>query len=306
VTTPNWSLIAAARESKRALPAARVASILAGADLDAELGAFSRRGYRFERSESGALRFAAWPRRLFAEEITTDLGADLVGRRVELHWKVTSTSDMARDAAARGREGRVILAEEQEAGRGRFGRRWLAPRFSSLLFSVPLRAPEGSGGPEGLMLAGAVAVAEAVDETLGVEALIRWPNDVFVDERKVAGVLVEGFQAGGERWFVTGVGVNVNFDGAMPQAIRRTAASLDEFAGRVDRALLLRAILRRLDFWWDVLKAGDMPRLSERWRALSSIIGRFIDVESGGKRFRGRVVDLDAHCGLVLRRDARL
>jgi len=303
MTDPNWLLVTTAKESKRALSAARVKSILKGADLDAQLAAFARRGYHFERTDSNGLRIVAWPRRLFAEEIACGLGTETVGRRIEVHWKVPSTNDLARAQAARGREGTVVFTEEQTAGRGRFGRVWRAGKFSSLLFSSALLSPGGTVGTEGLMLAGAVAAAEAIRETSSLDAQIRWPNDVVVEEHKVCGVLVESLSAAdGDRWLVVGTGVNVNADeDSFAGELRNIAGSLSMFAGReIDRALLAREILRRLDFWWEVLKAGDTTRLGGKWRWLSSILGKFITVKSGGRKHFGRVVDLDAHFGLVL------
>jgi len=302
VKKPNWSLVTTAKEAGGAITAARLARIIGDGDLEEELGAFSRRGYHFEGTTGGGLHLAGWPRRLFAEEISHGLGTDLVGRRVEVHWRVGSTYDLARAEARRGREGTAIFTEEQTAGRGRFGRVWRAAKFSSLLFSVALHSPGQSVAAEGLMLAGAVAVAEATDETLGVQAKIRWPNDVLVEGKKVCGVLVEGLApAGGDRWLIAGVGVNCNSESPLPADIRETAAALSQFTdGPVDRALLARAILRRLDWWWEVLKAGESARLTERWRALSGILGEFVTLECRGRRHRGRVVDLDAHFGLVL------
>lgn len=299
---PNWTLVTAAREAAGTLHPSTVRRILDGGDLDDELAAFSRRGYHFKVSPKGGVKLVDWPRRLFAEEIRTDLGTETVGRRVEVHWRVSSTSDLARDDARRGREGVVHLAEEQARGRGRFGRVWRAGRFTSLLFSTALMPPDKRIEARGLMLAGAVAVAEALRETLGLSAEIRWPNDVLVEGRKVSGVLVEGFSGKGGRWLVVGTGVNVNIaEGDFPQELQRSAGSLSIFAGRrVDRALVVRAILRRSDFWWELLKADGYQRLSDTWRSLSSILGRFITLRSAGRNYRGRVVDLDARFGLVL------
>ena len=300
---PNWSIVTAAKEAGGRLTRSRLEKILDGGDLAEEIAAFTRRGYHFETTRRGTLEITGSPKRLFAEEIAHDLATEVVGRRVETHWSVASTNDLARREAKRGREGTAIFAEEQTAGRGRFGRRWTAPKYSSLLFSVALHSGSAAVEPCALALAGAVAVAEAVAQSCGVEANIRWPNDVLIEGRKVSGVLIENI--GGDDdgpWFVAGVGVNVNLPpGAMPPRLRTTAAGVSDFTGgEVDRALLARAILRRLDFWWEVMKAGESERLMRAWRRFSDILGRFITVESRGKRHRGRVVDLDGRYGLVL------
>ncbi len=300
---PNWSLVVSAKESGGGIAPQRLEKIVAGGNLDDEIAALARRGYHFEKTPDGGLEITGWPRRLFAEEIAYGLSTSVVGRRVEVHWVVSSTNDLARAESARGREGAAIFAEEQTTGRGRFGRTWRAPKYSSLLLSVALACPGADVEAEGVMLAGAVAVAEAICETTALTAEIRWPNDVLVEGKKVSGILVEGLApASGQRWLVVGAGVNVNVEEEeFPAQIRDTAGSLSRFAGRrVDRALLARAVLRRLDFWWEILRAGQIGRVSDAWRAKSSILGTFITVESAGGRHTGRVVDLDHHFGLVL------
>jgi len=303
VTKLNWSLVAAARDGGGRITPAKLKAVLAGADLESETAAFAGRGYKFSLTPRGSLQLVEWPNRLFAEEIAHELRTDVVGKRVETHWSTTSTNDLAKNEAARRREGTAVFAEEQTAGRGRFGRRWTAPKFSALLFSMALHGALKEPAAEALALAGAAAVAEAIDETYRLPARIRWPNDVLIEERKVSGVLVENIGADADgRWFVIGIGVNVNVAReAFSPELRDTAASISEFiCGRADRALIARAILRRLDFWWEMLKAGQLQRLSETCRRLSALMGRFVTVESGGKRYTGRVVDLDQQYGLVL------
>ena len=128
MTKPNWSLVTRAKESGGTIRPAGLRAVLAGADLDAELAAFSRRGYHFSRTSDGGLELTGWPRRLFAEEIAAEIATETVGRRVEVHWRAPSTNDLARREAERGREGTAIFTEEQTAGRGRFGRVWRAAK----------------------------------------------------------------------------------------------------------------------------------------------------------------------------------
>ncbi len=299
----DWSLVTAARESGGRVTQSQLAALGLDEGLEETISALSRLGYHFTTTARGTLVLEAWPRRIFSEEIAHALKTDVIGRKVETHWSATSTNDLARSEAAKRREGTVIFAEEQTKGRGRFGRVWSAPRFSSLLFSVAVSCESLPLPADALALAGAVAVAEAIASVTHLRALIRWPNDVLIDDRKVSGILVEDLGAGKDgRWLVMGVGVNVNIDPAgMPPEIARTAGSLLQCLARtVDRALLARAILRRLDMWWEAVKAGDAARLSENCRRLSSILGTFVTLESGGKRHSGRVVDIDVEHGLVL------
>ncbi|HSS81955.1 MAG TPA: biotin--[acetyl-CoA-carboxylase] ligase [Gaiellaceae bacterium] len=146
-------------------------------------------------------------------------------------------------------EGALVTADEQTAGRGRLGRRWLAPAGTSLLCSLQLRpAVESERLPE-LTGVAALACLEAIAALTGLEPVLKFPNDVLVDERKVAGVLAEAR----EERVVLGIGVNVNVTAEeLPQEVDRPATSLLVETGReVDRAELLADLLERLERRYD-------------------------------------------------------
>jgi BirA family transcriptional regulator, biotin operon repressor / biotin---[acetyl-CoA-carboxylase] ligase len=135
------------------------------------------------------------------------------------HRTTDSTNARARELAAAGApHGTLVTADEQTAGRGRQGRTWLAAPGEALLMSVVIREPRPT-----LPLAAAVAVAEALDELVAAGARIKWPNDVWIDGRKVAGILVEGRPQ--EGWAVLGIGVNVGAR-EFPAELAGTATSL--------------------------------------------------------------------------------
>lgn len=152
-----------------------------------------------------------------------------------------STQELLRDAALP--EGAVAVAEHQTTGRGRLGRRWEDAPGSSLLFSVLLR-PQRDEVPQ-LSLVAALATAEAIEAVAGLETQVKWPNDVLVDGRKVAGILLERV----ERAVVAGIGVNVGQEaGDLPAGTRTPAGSLRAASGRShDRGHLLAELLRRLE-----------------------------------------------------------
>jgi BirA family biotin operon repressor/biotin-[acetyl-CoA-carboxylase] ligase len=148
----------------------------------------------------------------------------LVLGRPHRHFRATdSTNARAKELAAAGAPGGlVVTADEQRAGRGRQGRSWFGPPGSSLLYSVLLRPFEGDPL---LALAVPVAVCEAAEAVAPVRCQLKWPNDVWIDERKVAGILVEAHPDDG--WAVIGIGVNVAVpEGAFPEELRETATSL--------------------------------------------------------------------------------
>ncbi|MEO6496070.1 MAG: biotin--[acetyl-CoA-carboxylase] ligase [Solirubrobacteraceae bacterium] len=181
-----------------------------------------------------------------------------------LHLRVTdSTSERAKALAARAPHGLLVTAAEQTAGHGRQGRVWTAPAGEGLLMSLVLR-----DWPELLPLAAAVAVAEAV----GPEAWIKWPNDILVAERKVAGILVEGRPQ--EGWAVLGIGVNV--------AVREFPAELLDIAGSLGGAPAdVEAFLARLLGNLEAGLAAPPERTITTWRRRDALRGRSITWDAG-------------------------
>ena len=188
--------------------------------------------------------------------------------RVEWYSTLDSTNRHALDAARAGApDGLVVVADEQTAGRGRLGRTWEAPPGSSLLVSVLLRRP---GDPSRAVMAAGVALAGAVADAAGVATGLKWPNDLVVDDRKLAGLLAE---AEGDA-LVVGAGCNVNWD-AFPEELAATATACNLEAGRpVDRDALLDAFL---DHFAAALAAGD--GVVDRYRARLVTLGRSVRVE---------------------------
>jgi BirA family biotin operon repressor/biotin-[acetyl-CoA-carboxylase] ligase len=202
-----------------------------------------------------------------------------------VHFRLTdSTNARARELAGRGApHGTVVTATEQSAGRGRQGRAWSAPAGRALLCSIVIRDP-----PRLLPLAAGVAVAEVI----GPAAQIKWPNDVLVDGRKVAGILVESRPQ--ERWAVVGIGINVAVaPDSLPPEVRDHAGTLglDPNAIEPTLAALLPELERRLE-------AGAEPLL-EAVRARDALLGR--PVRWGGGSGVGAGIDGDGR--LVVRTD---
>ena len=177
---------------------------------------------------------------------------------------VDSTQDEARRAARAGAPDKsVFVANYQRAGRGRQGRRWVAPAGTSLLLSVLFRQASRGRLPQRFTSLAALALIEAIEALLpGTSAAIKWPNDVLIDGRKVAGVLAESTTNGIELTIIVGIGVNVAIpvhDLAAPGA-----TTLEAACGRaVDRADLLERFVRRLDAWL----ARPPSQLQAAWEA---------------------------------------
>ena len=236
--------------------------------------------------------------------------ATLDGMAVRYFPELASTNDTAAALAAAGAaDGTVIIADRQTAGRGRRGRTWNSPAAVGLYLSIVLR---GRQPPVVTLLAG-VAVAEAVRETTGVPAELKWPNDVVVDvagdgvaaqgRRKVAGILTEalsqGRAAGGG--VVIGIGVNVGAR-AFPPELAARAAALEALVGcPVNRAILCAGILVRLTEWRRRMAAEGTGVVVERWRALSpSSRGAAVSWEAAGTDHHGVTAGVDDSGALLV------
>ena len=241
------------------------------------------------------------------ERILSAIRPERVGRRIEYVRSTTSTNDEAwQQAAAEDADGFVVLTEHQTAGRGRFGRRWESPRGASLLGSVLLVDDAGELSGDQLGLLSAVAVRDAILAGTDVVPTIRWPNDLLVGGRKLAGILVESrTQSGGERAYVIGIGINcLQHAGHLPPELRGRATSLEmESRYGVDRTELAITLLRQLDDWLATPAAWNDDQLRERWLAGAGPAGQRICLGQGDRIYSGAIVDVDPQAALVVRLD---
>jgi BirA family biotin operon repressor/biotin-[acetyl-CoA-carboxylase] ligase len=213
-----------------------------------------------------------------------------------------STNRVAMEWARAGApEGCLVVADDQRAGRGRLDRRWFAPPGRCLLFSLVLR-PGFPPDRLGLIsLAAGVGLSVALGHE-GLEARLKWPNDVLIAGRKVAGILCESdLLAGRTQAVILGVGVNVNVEReAFPEELRSTATSLCAEAGRrFDRPALLAAFLASFRRCYAGLGAPRPPVL-DAYRGLCETLGRKVRIEGAERSFEAEAVDIDTGGGLVL------
>ena len=225
-----------------------------------------------------------------------------IGHALEAHASIVSTNDRARELLALpDGDGRVVVAEEQTAGRGRRGREWLSPPGLNLLVSVAVRPRLGAQDAWQLGLGAALAAADACAAVAPIS--LKWPNDLVsdADGRKAGGLLIETM-ADGDRisGAVVGVGINANWRlDDMPEALRDSATALADLAGSpVDRVALLARLLDALEEELDAIEAGHSPL--ERYRARCSTLGRTVTVATADGSVTGRAVDLDAAGALVV------
>lgn len=202
----------------------------------------------------------------------------------QVSWfsQIGSTNDWLMEQARAGaHEGLVAVADYQTAGRGRRDRHWTAPAGSSLLFSVLLRPDLAPSSLHLATAAVALSAAAACAEFAGVEPAIKWPNDLLVNERKLAGVLAESIvsEGGAGPAVVVGIGLNVNWPPVLPSEVAHLATALNRESGReIDRAALLVAVLERLDDYID-----DWNSVAHDYRSRCDTVGREVRVDLGAQ-----------------------
>jgi BirA family biotin operon repressor/biotin-[acetyl-CoA-carboxylase] ligase len=235
------------------------------------------------------------------EAFEARLATRFVGRRFLYHERLPSTQDVARQEAERGApEGTTILADQQTAGRGRLGRQWVSPAGANLYFSVVLRP-----AVEHLRTLGMIwplAICQAVGEVAGLSARVKWPNDVLVGTRKLAGVLIDS-EFSGDRvdCAIAGIGLNVNLDVSAHEEIRDIATSISAELGReVAREDVLAAVLGRFEGLYEAARRGQPVHLA--WKAHLDTLGRRVRVRSGERVEVGVAEDVEPNGALILRR----
>ena len=215
--------------------------------------------------------------------------------------------DVASEAVQGGApEGLVIVADEQTAGRGRRGRQWSSPPGTGLYVSVVLRPPLDTMSGELLSfvtLAAGVAVREAIARASGVSADLKWPNDLMLGRRKLAGILAEGSAIGTPtQAVVLGIGVNVLRDSHPPEIAARVASLEEELGRGVDRMSLLEEILVAVPTHYDHLRRGDVDGILRAWRdAAPSAHGMPVEWDATDGIRRGVTAGVDAAGALLIR-----
>ena len=212
---------------------------------------------------------------------------------VRVYEETSSTQDIAKSFAPKPA---LIVAGHQTAGRGRLGRQWQSSPGSSVLMSLMYPTPEGIPSHEGLSMITGVAVAEALGWGFARDYPLRlkWPNDIVVDGKKLAGILVESIDGGA----VIGIGVNV-LETATEGEISEIATSLETLGNPIDRLLVIQNIIRHL---LDGLRSIHLASALEQWREFA-LLGQSQTFENNGQRIVGEVVNLDPEHGLIVRRD---
>ncbi len=243
------------------------------------------------------------PDRMTPQIIMNALRTKIFGKQeIVVFSRTESTNTSSKSMALRGApEGTLVLADTQTSGRGRKGREWYSPIRDGLYASIILRPDLLLSQAGRIPIFASLAVAETF-VSLGVSGVsIRWPNDILVRGKKIAGILTEvGAEMDAVDYIIIGTGINVNTP-RFPKNLQRSATSLFlETGKRVFRCMILNEYLTLFEKYCRLYKKGITGRLLTRWKDLAGIMGRDVVVETGGRTSGGIVRDLDEDGALIV------
>ncbi|AIF69175.1 hypothetical protein PAP_03780 [Palaeococcus pacificus DY20341] len=224
----------------------------------------------------------------------------VLGKKVIYFQEISSTNEYAKNIAMNEEEGTVIVADIQSRGHGRKARMWVSPK-GGLWMSVILKPKLHPEHLTKLVFIGALAVVETL-EAFGIEAKIKWPNDVLIEGKKVCGILAEGKYSESEiDYVVLGIGLNVNIDkNDLPENIRMHSISLKEVLGaEIPIEEVFKVLIRRLEHWYAVFKEEKYEDILQKWREYA-ILGRKVRIIREEGEIEGVALGVDELGALIV------
>jgi len=244
------------------------------------------------------------PDRLFASEIKSGLGTKIIGKHIYYFDSLDSTMDTAMQLGIKSaHEGTIVLAEAQSKGRGRMGRDWVSPKYKGIYLSLILRPQIPPSQLPILTLLTAVSICEALESVCSLEAKIKWPNDIFINNKKLGGILTElNAEMDEVRFVVIGIGLNINND--KKSLLPGANSVLLEKGEAFDRIRILQQILKRIEENYLLLKSRGPDFIVKGWRQRNITLGRRVKISSHKEHIEGEAIDIDSDGALLLRKDS--
>jgi BirA family transcriptional regulator, biotin operon repressor / biotin---[acetyl-CoA-carboxylase] ligase len=240
---------------------------------------------------------------LDSQKIKEYLGKSLFSDKIIIHSSLSSTNNSAKELYTKGAaHGTVIMAEEQTAGRGRMERKWFSPPCKNILISLLLKPDMKPENVYDLTLALAVSGIEAIKDSCNLFAMIKWPNDIYLNNKKLAGILTE-FSIRGERpaYVILGMGMNVNWCPDEESGLLFASTSLiNETGVPVSRNRLVAEILKRFECLYNDILNERMEEFIIRCNGLSFLTGKMVSVDTGDEIISGKAVGIDKDGGLFI------
>ena len=267
-------------------------------DMGYEITTSHREGYRLKKSSD----------RLLPYEVHKKLRTTFTGKKMRYFESISSTNWVGRQIAheqdPETLHGMVIIAEQQTGGIGRLGRSWVSPR-GGIWATVVLKPKIPIDRVFMITMAGAIAIARALRKEYDLGALIKWPNDIYIGDNKVAGLLLElSAEADLIHYALLGIGVDVNISRSDLSCVPSPVTSVSiEIGNDVDRAALLARILREFESRYLLLEAGEYESIVREWKSLSCTLEHRVRVNTLKTSFEGEAIDIDEYGALMVRKD---
>ncbi len=251
-------------------------------------------------------RLISSPDRLFAFEVSRGLNTKFIGRKIYYFDVLTSTMNAAMQLGIKSApEGALVLAESQTKGKGRLGRSWFSPKYKGIYLSLLLKPEILPASASILTLLAAVSICQAIKEITGLDAEIKWPNDILIGHKKLGGILTElSAEMDKINFVIIGIGLNVNND---KKTLVSAATSLKEQKKEnINRISLLQEILRKIEANYLLFREKGAQPIIEKWREYSITLGRRVKVYCHKEHIEGEALDIDRDGGLLVRKDSGL
>ncbi len=269
-----------------------------------------RLGYLFQKSKGKGYRITGTPDKLYAWEIDRHLRTDVTGRKVVHREIVDSTNAFAFKLALSGEpEGACVVAESQDAGKGRLGRKWFSPAGKNLYISVILRPRIHPSSVYPITFLSSLAVYDTIGELTGIRPSLKWPNDVLINGKKVCGTLIElSTEADMVRFVIVGIGFNINMQhGEIDEEIVNKATSLSIETKKVyERALVCGILLNHLEEHYRYFRQYGAPGICGVWEERAAIKGKTLEINQMGESYRGVVEGIDLDGAMLLNMDGKV
>ncbi len=273
------------------------------------IGELSGLGYDISSTEDGMYSLVARTDRILPYELNKRLRTRFLGKDLRYFDSIPSTlaaaKRLARELDAENLHGTVVVSEQQTGGVGRLGRSWVSPP-GGIWATVMMKTGLPVDRLFMITMAGSLAIARAIRREYDLLALIKWPNDIFIGSKKVAGLLQEVDTDGDSvNHVLLGMGINANVDlSELPDELRQIATTLHEETGAaIDRTKFLARVLKEFELRLLQLESGQYDTIVSEWRSLSLTINRRVHVKTMTKSFKGEAIDIDEHGALVIRKD---
>jgi BirA family biotin operon repressor/biotin-[acetyl-CoA-carboxylase] ligase len=266
-------------------------------------------GYDISSSQKDGYRLTRTSNKLLPYEIHKKLRTQVIGKKMRYIENTPSTIWIGKQLTSEGdvekMHGMVIIAEEQTGGVGRMGRAWVSPS-GGIWITIVLKPNVPVDHIFMITMAGSIAVARAIRKEFDIGALIKWPNDVFIGNKKVAGLLLElSAEADVVHHCLLSIGIDVNvpISNFSPELQDRITSISAEMGHEVDRASFLARILKEFESRYLLVESGEYDAIIQEWKSISCTLENRVQIRTLKNSFEGDAVDIDEYGALIIRKE---